>query len=58
MTKEKTYKEKENELTKGKKKYQERLVQDKEAEQEIESFLNHKEEKDTYEGKPTIRPFN
>jgi len=58
LTKEKTYKEKENELQKGKKKFQERLVQDKEAKQEIESFIQHKEEGDTYEGRETIRPFS
>lgn len=58
MTKEKTYKEKENDLHKGKKKYQERLVQDLEAQEEINSFIKQKEEKDTYEGRETIRPFD
>lgn len=58
MTKEKTYKEKENELLKGKKKYQERLVQDEEAKQEIDNFLYNPEKEDTYEGRTPIRPFD
>ena len=57
-SKEKTYKEKENDEKRGKKKFLERLVEDKEAQQEIESFVKHKEQKEEYEGRPAIRPFN
>jgi hypothetical protein len=58
LNKEKTYKEKENEEKRGKKRFLERMVEDKEAQEEIESFLKHKEEKEEYEGRPTIRPFS
>lgn len=58
MNKEKTYKEKENEEKRGKKRFLERMVEDKEAQEEIESFLKHKEEKEEYDGRPNIRPFS
>ena len=44
MTKEKTYKEKDNDEKKGKKKFIERLAEDKEAQKEIEDYLDGRNE--------------
>jgi len=46
MKKDKSYKEQETEQRLGRKRYIERLVEDKEAASEIEDFLNHKEQPD------------
>lgn len=45
--KEKTYKEREQDDKKGKKKFQERLVQDKEANQAIEEYLKGRDNEDS-----------
>lgn len=46
MKKDKSFKERETEEKFGRKRYIERLVEDKEAASEIEDFLNHKEQPD------------
>lgn len=44
MNKEKTYKEKETEQQRGKKRFIERVAEDKEAKQEIEDYLDGRNE--------------
>jgi hypothetical protein len=55
--KEKTYKEQETEQRLGRKRYIERLVEDKEAAAEIEEFLDHPEQEDDYDERSEQRPF-
>lgn len=57
--KQKSYKELETENTRGKKRYLERLVEDEEAAQRIEEFLDHADqpEEDNHE-QPRINPFS
>lgn len=55
--KQKTFREKENDLKKGKKKYIERIAEDLEAQQEIEEFLNNPDESKHEDSSP-IRPFS
>ena len=57
--KQKSYKELETENTRGKKRYIERLVEDKEAQQRLEEFLDHPESNEgDYEDKQANRPFS
>ena len=58
MNKEKTWKEQEGEKRHGKKRFIERVVEDKEAAAEIEEFLDQKEEEVENENRTTIRPFS
>lgn len=58
MNKEKTYKEKETEKQRGRKRFIERVAEDKEASQEIKDFLNNNTEKEDYDGRPDLRPFS
>jgi len=57
--KQKSYKELETENTRGKKRYLERLVEDEEAAQRIEEFLDHVDqpEEDNHE-QPRTNPFS
>lgn len=55
--KQKSYKELETENTRGKKRYLERLIEDEEAAQSIEEFLDHPEENDTKDD-TNVRPFS
>jgi len=57
MKKDKSFKERETEQTFGRKRYIERLVEDKEAAAEIEEFLDHPEQKDDYDERSEQRPF-
>ena len=57
--KQKSYKELETENTRGKKRYLERLVEDEEAAQRIEDFLDHPEQNESeHEDKQANRPFS
>jgi hypothetical protein len=44
MNKEKNYKEHENEVARGKKRYQERLIEDEEAQRLIDEYKKHPQE--------------
>ena len=57
--KQKSYKELETENTRGKKRYIERLIEDEEAAQRIEEFLDHVDqpEEDSHE-QPRTNPFS
>ena len=57
MKKEKTWKEKETENTRGRKRYIERIIEDKEAQDRLEEFLDNKEEHDN-ENSTIVRPFS
>ena len=58
-TKEKSFKEKETEQRRGKRRYIERLIEDKEAQQRLEEFLDHPESNEgDYEDKQANRPFS
>lgn len=56
--KQKSYKEIETENTRGKKRYLERLIEDEEAKQRVEEFLEHPEQEDTDEDRQANRPFS
>ena len=56
--KEKTFKEQETEKRHGRKRFIERVVEDKEAAAEIEEFLDQTEEDREYEDRTTLRPFS
>ena len=56
--KQKSYKELETENTRGKKRYIERLVEDKEAQQRLEEFLDHPEQEESNEDRQANRPFS
>ena len=56
--KQKSYKEQETENTRGKKRYIERLVEDKEAQQRLEEFLDHPEQEESNEDRQANRPFS
>lgn len=57
--KQKSYKELETENTRGKKRYLERLIEDEEAAQSIEEFLDHPEtEEEPNEDRKANRPFS
>jgi len=64
VRKQKTYKEQETENTRGKKRYLERLVEDEEAAQRIEDFLDHpsrdnpESDESEHEDKQANRPFS
>ena len=56
--KQKSYKEQETENTRGKKRYLERIVEDKEAQQRLEEFLDHPEQEESNEDRQANRPFS
>jgi hypothetical protein len=57
--KQKSYKELETENTRGKKRYLERLVEDEEAAQRIDEFLDHPEQQEEpNEEREANRPFS
>mgnify|MGYP000382039853 CR=1 FL=1 len=56
--KEKTYKEQENEKRLGKKRFLERMVEDVEAQQLIQDFLNKSEPEETLDERDVTRPFS
>ena len=57
--KQKSYKELETENTRGKKRYIERLIEEEEAKQRVEDFLNHPEQQEEIQhDQPTLRPFS
>lgn len=56
--KQKSYKELETENTRGKKRYLERLIEDEEAAQSIEEFLDHPEQEEINEDRKANRPFS
>jgi len=56
--KEKTYKEQENEKRLGKKRFLERMVEDEEAAQLIQDFLDKHEQEDTLDERDVTRPFS
>ena len=59
VRKQKTYKEQETENTRGKKRYLERLVEDEEAAQRIEEFLDHADQPEESEHEqPRTNPFS
>jgi hypothetical protein len=58
LIKEKNHKETKMEKERGRLRFLERQAETEEAEQQIKDYLNHEEEKDSYEGKPLIRPFS
>ena len=55
--KQQTYKEQENEKRLGKKRFLERMVEDAEAQQLIQDFLNKPEQKETFDERDFMRPF-
>ena len=55
--KQRTYKEQENEKRQGKKRFLERMVEDAEAQQLIQDFLNKPEQKETLDERDFMRPF-
>lgn len=57
MNKERRYANREQDLKHGKKKFRERLIQDKEAKEDIIDFLEHPE-KEYDEDRPTVRNFD
>jgi hypothetical protein len=57
--KQKSYKELETENTRGKKRYLERLVEDREAQQRVEDFLDHVDQPEESEHEqPRTHPFS
>lgn len=56
--KQKSYKELETENTRGKKRYLERLVEDEEAAQRIDEFLDHPESDESEHEQPRTNPFS
>lgn len=56
--KQKSYRELENENTRGKKRYIERLIEDKEAQQRVEDFLDHPEQNESEHEQPRVNPFS
>jgi hypothetical protein len=56
--KQKSYKELETENTRGKKRYLERLVEDEEAAQRIDEFLDHPESEESEHEQPRTNPFS
>jgi len=56
--KEKTYKEQENEKRLGKKRFLERMMEDEEAAQLIQDFLDKHEQEDTLDERDPTRPFS
>ncbi len=56
--KQKTYKELDTEKTRGRKRYLERIIEDQEAKQRVEEYLDYPEQEETYEDRPVQRPFN
>jgi hypothetical protein len=56
--KEKTYKEQENEKRLGKKRFLERMVEDEEAQQLIQDFLDKPEQEETLDERDPTRPFS
>jgi hypothetical protein len=56
--KQKSYKELETENTRGKKRYLERLVEDKEAQQRVEEFLDHQDVEESEHEQPDTKPFS
>lgn len=59
MNKEKSYKEQKTEKERGKKRYIERLVETKEAEQHIQEYLDSPEEEEKEnENRTILRPFS
>jgi len=56
--KQQTYKEQENEKRLGKKRFLERMVEDEEAQQLIQDFLDKHEQEDTLDERDVTRPFS
>jgi len=56
--KEKNYKELENEKRLGKKRFLERMVEDEEAAQLIQDFLDNLEQEETLDERDVTRPFS
>ena len=56
--KQKSYKELETENTRGKKRYLERIIEDKEADQRLKEFLEYPEQEDEYDKSIAQRPFS
>ena len=56
--KQKSYKELETENTRGKKRFLERLIEDEEAAQRIEDFLDHPESDENEHEQPRTNPFS
>ena len=56
--KQKSYKEQETENTRGKKRDLERIVEDKEAQQRLEEFLDHPEQDESEHEQPRTHPFS
>lgn len=56
--KQQTYKEQENEKRMGKKRFLERMVEDVEAQQLIQDFLNKPEQEETRDERDITRPFS
>jgi hypothetical protein len=56
--KQQTYKEQENEKRLGKKRFLERMVEDEEAAQLIQDFLDKPEQEETLDERDLTRPFS
>ncbi len=56
--KQKTYKELETENTRGKKRYLERLIEDEEAKQRVEEFLDQQDVEESEHEHPDTKPFS
>ena len=56
--KQQTYKEQENEKRLGKKRFLERMVEDEEAQQLIQDFLDKSEPEETLDERGPTRPFS
>lgn len=56
--KQKSYKELETENTRGKKRYLERMIENKEAEKSIEDYLNRPEQEEESNDRDDVRPFS